>query len=486
MLNILLGYTTSIAPESHSTACTATVCRFRYNNDTSGDKLFRAEVCLKSKQAVEAELEKLFDEIKLLNEYNEEDMAFDQELFCQKERLDQQVNLVASWSQLASSTVRELGVGGNIASIIDKCRDASTFFNLQNPSAAQTLYKHHKTAKEFEKMMRQLMGATKKAQERLIWPLIDVIDVYCVSNILKNGIVLVDLPGEMDALVARSDVARREYRNLDLLLVATPSVRAADNRTAMDLIRRDQIVDLEAQGKMGENSLAVVITKADQLDWTEFGETEMEDDDKSTDFLPLREKYLAKLDELEKLDELNTVKKLILCAEDEHSLSRQERLRKELDELNGKCLKICIDARAHHAKTKFQDYFDHIRNSFHGRSEAVKTTLPVFPISSKAQKAVLKRKASIAFSDDRATGFYQLSHWLKRSSLGKRDLSADKALSQLTQLYDAIETWTDGGVVLWAMAKLPQSHLPGIQKVLDVGLEDLCKVRPFWCSSEGR
>jgi hypothetical protein len=50
------------------------------------------------------------------------------------------------------------------------------------------------------------------------------------------GLVLVDLPSEMDANDSRSEVARKFYGKVDRLMVVTPSDRAFDNKTQRALI----------------------------------------------------------------------------------------------------------------------------------------------------------------------------------------------------------------------------------------------------------
>ncbi|OAA34077.1 hypothetical protein BBO_09341 [Beauveria brongniartii RCEF 3172] len=101
-----------------------------------------------------------------------------------------------------------------------------------------------------------------------------MVEIFVKADILQNGIVLVDLPGEMDALDARSQVARRFYSKLDRLIVVASGDRAANNKTAMDLIRDDQIVDMEAEGKLNASNLGVVITKIDDMKWRSFIESE--------------------------------------------------------------------------------------------------------------------------------------------------------------------------------------------------------------------
>jgi hypothetical protein len=82
-------------------------------------------------------------------------------------------------------------------------------------------------------------------------------------NQLKRGIVRVDLPSAMDALESRSQVARQFHHKLDAVMVIAPSDRASDKSTAVDLLREDQVQDLEAVGNLDSGSFCLVTTKID-------------------------------------------------------------------------------------------------------------------------------------------------------------------------------------------------------------------------------
>ncbi|KXX82154.1 Nuclear GTPase SLIP-GC [Madurella mycetomatis] len=69
-----------------------------------------------------------------------------------------------------------------------------------------------------------------------IWPLINHVDIYLKADIVKGGIVLVDVPGLLDIVESRAAVARKHYQNLSVTAIVTPCVRAADERTAVNLM----------------------------------------------------------------------------------------------------------------------------------------------------------------------------------------------------------------------------------------------------------
>ncbi|KAJ6436179.1 dynamin family domain-containing protein [Purpureocillium lavendulum] len=130
------------------------------------------------------------------------------------------------------------------------------------------------TELEFRLALKPYVGSCRGNAELLRWPLVEMVEVFCEADILRDGIVLVDLPGEMDALDARSQVARKYYSRLDRLMVVAPGDSAKTSKTAKDLIREDQVVDMEADGMLDDNNLGIIVTKIDQMKWKYFMESE--------------------------------------------------------------------------------------------------------------------------------------------------------------------------------------------------------------------
>lgn len=100
-----------------------------------------------------------------------------------------------------------------------------------------------------------------------LWPLIKMVKLYVKADILKCGIVVVDLPGLSDVVGARARLAEEYYGKLAVTMVVTPIVRGADEMTGVGLMSRSQAVNLKMDGKFDDKSFCVVLTKADVTDW---------------------------------------------------------------------------------------------------------------------------------------------------------------------------------------------------------------------------
>ncbi|KAI9148121.1 Nuclear GTPase SLIP-GC [Paramyrothecium foliicola] len=488
LLNALLHPTSDIAPASQAGACTAAVCCFRYHNTSDPSKKFRAVARFKSKTAVDKELELFFQDLKAFEASSSDAEAHDSVHRGDVARFRAQLELIHGWSGLDVDVIRKLGLEGRAADITTQCDGGRRFFNFDAPTVSHTQEVHHGKAPPFLKLVKPFVGGGRQ-KTQLTWPLVEVVDFYLnVDNVLRHGITLVDLPGEMDALESRSKVAHSYYQKLDQLMVVTPGDRAADNRTAMDLLKEEQILDMDADGKT--ESLCVVITKVDLLDWVSFVENEWNPEDISEDLPALKSRYdiISKKcqrltsrinyiqsdspqndfddDDSETGDEDNLSMNL-KSASLQTLLSTRQPLEEEMYAINGKCLRACIDARSHDSKMKFQEHFDMIRNSFRsGDQPKVSTQLDVFPVSSFAQKRYATGKRIAGFDDAVATGFKPLEEWLIQGSLKKRDKHSDRLLRRSQVMFDSINGWIRLGSSI--QSKLPEEELPKIKAALKV------------------
>ncbi|KAJ3557022.1 hypothetical protein NM688_g1695 [Phlebia brevispora] len=71
-----------------------------------------------------------------------------------------------------------------------------------------------------------------------LWPLVSQVDVYCRSELLSTGLVLVDLPGGGDANRARTRIAESYMDTCDHLMVVSTAVRPGDEATFQDLMTK--------------------------------------------------------------------------------------------------------------------------------------------------------------------------------------------------------------------------------------------------------
>lgn len=86
------------------------------------------------------------------------------------------------------------------------------------------------------------------------------------SDILLNGVVLVDLPGLADSVESRAAVAERYFPKLAATLIVAPASRAADDPTSVNLISSHQELRMKLDGKFHKRAYCVVLSQIDQID----------------------------------------------------------------------------------------------------------------------------------------------------------------------------------------------------------------------------
>ena len=74
-----------------------------------------------------------------------------------------------------------------------------------------------------------------------LWPLIDNLTIYLDAPLLKNGVVLVDLPGYHDANFAREKIARQTQQKCDDIFVVANISRAVDSPILQKAVRENTV-----------------------------------------------------------------------------------------------------------------------------------------------------------------------------------------------------------------------------------------------------
>ncbi|CAH0038577.1 unnamed protein product [Clonostachys rhizophaga] len=488
LLNTLINDTIDIAPSSQRAACTAAVCCFQNHYPESGTSKFRAKVTFKSKEAVEQELASMFQEMKDLHDRVEAEGS-DEITRTEEVRFQEQIKVISGWSGFSPAQVKELGLSDQIDQITSCCESANMLFNLSQPNIAKHTRLNADNPQKFLREVTPFVGSVSNAKRgQLRWPLVELVKIWLPSPLLSrcSGLVLVDLPGQMDALDSRSQVAREYYDKLDKMLIVTPADRAQDNRTATELICADQIYDLEASGKLDDNSIAIIITKVDQLDWEKYVNTEADPDSICPSFATDRNLYEEKSEQLRDLQEKivslkaegngcpepisgNSSSKRAVQDSSQTSpeltqaMNLRHVLESEVKELYNRCLAACIQSRSKGSVEALQVYFDQVRNSARQTRDA-STVLSVLPVSSKAQQSLARKLPMDGFPDSTATGFTSLKDWIVQATLTSREIQADNILYRCKVSFDAIEEWAVDKPR--APFQLPRASKPEIEQVL--------------------
>ncbi len=251
-----------VLPHNEEAASTAVAVEVLYKHSDDSNRLFRAEIEGISKSEFSKESEDLFEVKREWDLYTEdEDEDEDEE--------------------------RDTEIWQRMLNTIEKIK--WLYPSLKNPddlnktSGKQLLSKPHvlkmldskkglcaKTEAAFARDVKKYIesSAPKESNDVSVSlrPLVKVVRIFVKAEILKPGIVLVDLPGSGDTSAARLAVAENYRKNLTASIVCAPAPRAGNDKAASDLLMNSvQRRNLQLDGLYSSDSWFLVITQTDRL-----------------------------------------------------------------------------------------------------------------------------------------------------------------------------------------------------------------------------
>ncbi|KAK3942670.1 hypothetical protein QBC46DRAFT_425817 [Diplogelasinospora grovesii] len=455
LLSALLGFK-DILPSNNAEAATATICKVSYNHSDDPALLYRAEVVFRSRDDVRAELDQFFQDIKDRDELiNTAENAGDDE---SEEAAAARAKSIQDFNDnIEEAADRIRAVWGYTLGQVEKM-STNDLLNNTDPvarilSSTQELadsdqLRFSRTVKPYLDSTYTKMAITTRGAPRkmAIWPLIDHVDMFLKSDILKGGVVLVDLPGLSDISESRASIARRYYEKLAITVIVAPSVRAADERTALNLMTDNQELSMRMDGKFDSRSFCVVLSKIDDIDWSAAAMNEgrqaaiqqiqsLKRDLKNC--ASKRQAFVKQIRSL-KLSKRKTGE-LIKKREMETQIRQYSKAKKacwrrgregtkKLKELMGETAYLSIGARNAHLKSRIRDYLQHRHELFVQRTATPCNHDPaeirVFPVSTKAYWSLDENDTSesvIGFPMAAYTGIPALARWIRDMTIPRRE-----------------------------------------------------------------
>ncbi|KAI1654934.1 hypothetical protein F4813DRAFT_392184 [Daldinia decipiens] len=347
---------------------------------------------------------------------------------------------------------------------------------------------------------------TTSNSEFAAWPLIDEVEIFVKSDILRNGVVLVDLPGLCDWVESRAAVAKGYFHKLAATLIVSPAVRAADNSTSMRLLSDHKGLCMTLDGKFNKRSCCVAISQIDDIERDSALRSQEAKLDTELQQLLEKEKTLkqTKKDQESQLTraekELKRTKTALNKAankrskpsygvskkksedpqlqtkklrEENNIMKLKEGLTKiegELDGITNHIVFQCVKNRNRFLENRIQRDFQRRRSSLIPGDEENKDirddVVSVCPFSSKAFWGYISGEKSelvAGFPDERYSGIPNLSQWIREATIPDRESHAQRILHDLHGLYNTIRTWSENE---WSHSRLQIDKEWVVQEVL--------------------
>ncbi|KAI1118663.1 hypothetical protein F5Y14DRAFT_462624 [Nemania sp. NC0429] len=509
-LNALLGYQ-ELLPTSNEEASTAVPCRIEYNYDDNPTHAFRCHVAFRKQNDLKKQLDEFFETLSQRNVLK--DLA-DRSIDDEQALRDHNAQLKPAFEMIKVV----YGIEEGQAEEMDTRRILDT--RPQVLALLGTTKKfHHGTAKGISEKIKPYIDSTeadhgKSGLNFAAWPLINQVVLYVKSDILKNGVVLVDLPGAADVVESRAAVAEKYFGQLAATLVVIEAKRAASDSTSLNLMSKQQELATMLNGNFHKRSLCACVSQIDSIDRSA-ALRKKDAKDNTTLQSWIREEEATKSRKIDKLEqhkreekdlrslrtELRSKKrKLQKCKDNTYNeatkkyIAKKARVGKlehqvtllgdDLKELSHMILFTCIKARNAYLETRLQAQFAGrqarlaIPND-KKMKEAYDGIVSICPVSAKAFWGCKEVEGAVTgFPEETYSGIPNLANWIRTATIPRREDHVDGILSRLQTQYNIIRLWSKDE---WGRSRIKTSRKQFETSVLGAVFEEMKKnFNGFW------
>ncbi|KAK0629060.1 hypothetical protein B0T17DRAFT_574379 [Bombardia bombarda] len=458
LLNALLQQP-ELLPSGDMRAATASVCRVAFNHDNRPDHKFRAEVVWRSKEDVEKELGNVFSAVQERKELYEQEFEDEEQRCAAIEEVTQtiadDIGKICTVFEVEESDIENMELTPE--SILERNNEL-----LQRLGTTLTISSAE--PEQFSQDVKPYLDSTATEEGYTVWPLIDEVKLFVKADVLKHGIILVDLPGLSDDVGARSAVAEKYFKKLALTAIVSPAIRAVDEKTGKKLMSSFQEMRMRLNGKYDKKSFCVVLSKIDDINCDAFckGSKEARQDAELQDDVRQAKDMLRAYNETDKqlkqarktkrsLDAKMKKRDLIkerskqagLVKKHEHDRARIDQ---QMANLESRKMHRCVWLRNEFIKKRIQLDLKRQQNKLArevGGKPQNDNSVEVFPVSPKAFRYLLmKQKMVLGFPSELYTGIPRLRQWLDKATLDTREHHLDLLLQSLQRIFHGIREWS--------------------------------------------
>ncbi|KAI1388070.1 uncharacterized protein F4822DRAFT_444534 [Hypoxylon trugodes] len=465
-------------------AATAVPCRIAYNQDDRSSMKFRACVTFRNKSGLTKQLKQFYEDLQSRDELRDSSTGSAEDYEALRNanaNLKPTFEMIRTIFGLEEKDVVKM----TPQDLLDSNQDVSKLLGT-------TKRYHSSNAEQLSEQIKPYLDSTvaqhtKLGAEFAAWPLVDEVEVFVKSDVLRDGVVLVDLPGLADSVESRAAIAEAYFPKLAATLIVTPARRAADDSTSVKLMSDHQELQMQMNGKFHKRSYCVVVSQIDQLERSSALRTREAKSNAELQELLQEEKRLKlkKQDkenksksasrELKKLQAawrattstgnkrrkgFSGVSKNTDPEEDYKKLIKSQRAvsvkaRAEVDAANEKVKDVgghihylCVKNRNEFFEGRIQHDFerrqanittdDHkdLKDTYDGR-------VSICPISAKAfWQCSPGEEPLMGFPSQLYSGIPNLAHWTRHATIPEREIHADSLLHDLRHCFNIIQTWS--------------------------------------------
>ncbi|KAK0709452.1 hypothetical protein B0T26DRAFT_754658 [Lasiosphaeria miniovina] len=495
ILNTLLEVP-ELLPSSNSEASTSCACKVLWNRDNRPQHRFRAEIVFRSRKDVAKELEATYKEIRDRDAYAEDEEDDDEDRMHQIAEMEAQISeglkkISAVWG-VKEEELKDM----TAESLLESNQDVLALLDTTKRISSAD-------ADEFSEIVKPYIDASDNTYGFKAWPLINEAKLFIKADILKHGLVLVDLPGLADAVESRAQVTERFLQALEITVIVVPARRAVDGKTGVQLMSDYQTVSMQMDDKFNKKRFCVVVSQIDEIDCDVFVKSTqspktdkaLQDDNEQvkrliTSLRPIEsqikteQKTLTDMDsklnsydsEVKALtasgpgaqkvkDDRKFITKLAGLKIKKKDLNKERRkqktalrklgnsragINKELETIEGRLRWACMRMNGERiAKAIRSDFKERQKKLLSEKTKGAAASgglydgsVEVFPVSAMAYRDLQKPKKVLGFPSLNYTGIPCLSRWIRTTTLDKRNEHLDRLLNALCRLFLEIQSWS--------------------------------------------
>lgn len=236
-------------PANAMRASTSVVTEISWNDSNDPEKTFRAEIEFISEGEWRAEMDILLDD--LANATKGEDLS----IKSNSEASTAFAKISAVWPEVTLAKLK----GMTSEELFHQIDGVSDILDCN-------LEISERKAKPFSQKINTYIDSNNKQTSSKgisYWPLVRCVRIYTKAEILRHGLVLVDLPGLGDSNTGRTQVAESYTKNLTYIWIVADIVRAIDDQVAKDLMGKSFRRQLLMDGRYDDKYVTFIMTKTD-------------------------------------------------------------------------------------------------------------------------------------------------------------------------------------------------------------------------------
>ena len=248
--NAVLGFR-ELLPTDNGQACTSAIIEVLWNPSENPAATFQAKIVFLQACDWQAEVEQLYTDVESLARKDAgDDDGLDVEL---ETRIDAVMEKVRA-----------------VYPFIDNKQDlkrmtAEKLMNHENVNnLGKELVFNGTDLEKFASQIREFIVSSVGGGNFAPWPLVKIAQIFVKAEILRDGLVLVDIPGNMDTNAARNSLAQNYQKELSVNCILSESKRAASDQTAQIALNATYQRHLQLDGHWKANRIIFVVVRTDE------------------------------------------------------------------------------------------------------------------------------------------------------------------------------------------------------------------------------